>query len=132
MGCPTVWWIAFLSKFKLILLIYQLILDGFCSNIPDFKAVLIPHMEPASVMVSTPMVVSVPVIPTQMSRCWYRGSGGQENRHRRRYRCRYHIPLCISPPPADGTFQNVIFQTLRQSEKNTLYASYNTNMQLLL
>ena len=95
MGCHTVWWIAFLCKFKLVLLIYQLILNGFCSNMPDFEAVPIPTMEPAPVMVSTPVVVSIPVIPTQMSRCWYRGLGGQENQHRRRYRCRYHITLNV-------------------------------------
>ena len=100
-----------MCKFKLVLLIYQLILNGFCSNMPDFEAVPIPTMEPAPVMVSTPVVVSIPVIPTQMSRCWYRGLGGQENQHQRRYRCRYHITLrrgshasSFQSPPAAEEF----------------------------
>ena len=50
-------------------------------------------MEPAPVMVSTPVEVSAPVIPNQMSQCRCRGWKGKENQHRRRYRSRDHITL---------------------------------------
>ena len=68
-----------------------LILHWFGSNIPHFEVVAIPPMEPAPVMVLTPVVVSAPMIPNQMSWCGYQGWGGQENRHRHGYRCRDHL-----------------------------------------